>query len=119
MNEIMGKRYVGCIKVEEGVGGDGGNGLATIEVSQGEVMSNAEFISKLNKYIKFVFDHGQEFVFEFLPHYSGWDVDSFYMIGESCQVHLVDIGSGQDCTELIDTSDFIGWVDKHENNTSA
>ena len=75
-------------------------------------MSNDEFISKLNEYIKFVFDHEQEFVIEFLREFAGCEVDSFYMAVEQCSVNLIDMETGGHFLPTIETDDFISWYEK-------
>ena len=84
-------------------------------------MSNTEFISKLNEYIKFVFDHEQEFVIEFLREFAGCEIESFYMASERCRVNLIDMESGAEYETTIRTDAFINWGDKlkNENNPSA
>ncbi len=84
-------------------------------------MENDEFRSKLSEYIKFVFDHEQEFVIEFLREFAGCEVDSFYMASKHCIVNLVDMEIGSHYSTTIETGRYLSWITKinHENNTST
>ena len=74
-------------------------------------MENDEFLRKLNEYIKAVFDHEHDFIFELLREFSGWEVNSFYMASERCEVTLIDMESGQSCLTTINTDKFINWAE--------
>ena len=82
-------------------------------------MSNTEFISKLSEHIKFVFDHEQEFVIEFLGEFAGCEIEAFYMASERCRVNVIDMESGAEYETTIRTDAFINWVDKLKNENSA
>lgn len=90
----------------------------------GVIVKNAEFISKLSEYIRFVFDHEDEFV-DFVSSkvnaYYTCEVDRFYMASERCSVFMFDPVSCGHYGTTIKTDDFINWVDKikNDNNTSS
>ena len=84
-------------------------------------MENAEFISKLNEYIRFVFDHEDEFV-DFISSkgndYSACKVYMFYMAGDRCYVVIVGPVNYVKYDLTIKTDDFINWVDKLKNDNN-
>ena len=84
-------------------------------------MKNAEFISKLNEYIRFVFEHEDEFV-DFISskknNYYTCELYMFYMASDCCYVVLVGPVNYVKYDLTIKTDDFINWVDKLKNDNN-
>jgi len=74
------------------------------------IMSNENFINRLNEYTRTVYDHEQDFIYEFVREFAGGEIKAFYLGRDQCLLQVIDNKCGASLMTTIDTVKFMYWV---------